>query len=448
MNRSKDIRWSSHPIFVMAAAGTAAGLGHLWQFPALASEHGGGAFVLVYVACLLLLGTPLLLAEILLGRAARRSPLRAFRHFAPAGVGRRVGSLLGWIGLGVALLVASMDAVVGARGLYWLGASLTGGAPSSAGLADAIVAPGTLWIMLGITGLTVVAIGWSRRGITRGVEVVIRFAMPLLLGLLAVVLAHAALSSGFGGAASLLFQPDWHSVTLGTLWAAMGHALTTLGVGLGVSMAYSAYLPADSSPFRLGAGIVGIDLVVTLAMALILLTFAASAGEPVPEGSALLFGSVTTNLAALPFGAWVMPLLFLIVVLAALISIVTLSEPALSYLVEEYNARRPRVAITWGVFCWLLGAAVLLVFDSAPASSSVFMSESVLLDVVSQHALLLVTLVFALFAGWRLPVSGISAPFPSTGSGGLQLWRMWVGILIPLAIAAALVDSLIGTDAL
>ena len=448
MNRSKDVRWSGDAVFVMAAAGTAAGLGQLWRFPQLASEHGGGAFILIYVACLILLGAPLLLAEMITGRAARRSPLHALRHFGTSAGGPRLWSLIGWIGLAVTLLIAATDTVIGAWALYFLGSSLNGDVATSpvGANAPAVAVPGALWTLLGLTLLTAMATWMVRRGVARGVEVAVRLCMPLLLVLLVLLLVHAALGPGFERALEQLFRPEWSSVTLGTLWAATGHAIFTLGVGMGVVMAYGAYLPTTSSTSRLVGSILALDLFITLGMALVLLAFGPGAGEQMVEGSALVFGSVPQSLGAMSFGSYVIPLLFLLVVLAAFVSIVTLFEPVLNYLVEEYNARRPRVAVTWGVFCWLVGAAAILAFDGSPANPAATASGALMLDVVARHLLLPGVLLFALFAGWALPAAVISAGFAAFGSSGMWVWRLLVGVLIPGSIAAALIGSLLAVS--
>jgi NSS family neurotransmitter:Na+ symporter len=442
-NRAKEVRWSGGAVFVLAAAGAGAGLGHLWRFPELAAANGGGAFVLIYVACLLLLGAPLLLAEMITGRAARRSPLHALRHVGGAG-GGRVWSLLGWAGILVTLLVAATDAVIGAWALYFLGAGLSGdlATPSDAANAAITIVPAAPWTLLGLTVLVLIATWMVRRGVTRGVELVARVCMPILLGLLALLLVLAALGPGLGRALELL-QPDWTAVTLGSVWAAMGHAIFTLGVGMGVVMAYGAYLPAAASASRLLGSILALDLVITLGMALVLVTFASSPGGQTIEGAALLFGSAPQRLAEIPFGFVVIPLLFLLVVLAAFVSIVTLFEPVLTYLVEEYNARRPRVAVTWAVFCWVLGAVVILLLDGAPANPAAAASGALALDSLGRHLLLLGVLGFAVFAGWVLPAAVVGSGVAAFGAGGIWLWRFWVGVVIPAGIAAALMGRLL-----
>lgn len=448
-SEARSVTWSSRRLFILAAAGSAVGLGNIWRFPYITGENGGGAFVLIYLACILLVGLPVMLAEVLLGRAGRRSPLHTLRHFAAATGSRPAWSLVGWIGIVAGLLLLSYYTVIAGWAVHYLLLFASGrfeGASAADSQATFAELTGNPWLVLAWhTVFTVATVLIIRRGVKGGLEVAIRWFMPLLLVLLVVLLGYAATTSGFAAGVEFVFAPDWSQVTPRTVLVALAHAFFTLSVGMGALMAYGAYVPARTSIVTSVGVIVGLDTLVSIGAALVVFPLVFANGLAPGEGPGLMFVTLPLAFGQLPFGLVFGALFFLLVCLAAITSTISMCEPVLAYLVEEYNAKRARVAISWGVMCWLLGIGSALSFN-VWSDVNIIGGRNVfeMADFISQSILLPVGgMLIALFAGWVLPLSVIGSELGLDRPWVRILWRALVGVVAPLGVFAVLLSNLI-----
>ena len=401
--------WSSRLVFVLAASGSAVGLGNIWKFPYITGENGGGAFVVVYLACIALVGVPIMMAEVMLGRAGRMSPINTMRKLASASGGARFWPVIGWMGVLAGFLILSYYAVIAGWAVYYVGRLASGtfdGADGAASQAafDAFLADP--WaILLWQTVFMAATVFIIARGVARGLETAVRWLMPILLVLLLVLVGYGATVGDFARGAGFLFSFDVSKLSVGGVLTAMGHAFFTLSLGMGAIMAYGAYLPARTSIAGTVTTIAVLDTVVALAAGLVIfpIVFATAGLEP-GEGPGLMFVTLPIAFGNLPLGALVGAVFFLLVSFAAVTSAISLTEPALAYLVEQYNAKRTRVAISLGAGCWLLGIGTVLSFnvwaDVHVVGGLTFFD---FVDYVSYKILLPVGgLLIALFAGWVL----------------------------------------------
>jgi NSS family neurotransmitter:Na+ symporter len=284
-----------------------------------------------------------------------------------------------------------------------------------------------------------------RRGVKRGLEAAIRWFMPLLLVLLVVLLGYASTTSGFAKGVEFVFAPDWSEVTPRTVLVALAHAFFTLSVGMGALMAYGAYVPAQTGIVTSVGVIVGLDTLVSIGAALVVFPLVFANGLAPGEGPGLMFVTLPLAFGQLPFGLVFGALFFLLVCLAAITSTISMCEPVLAYLVEEYNAKRARVAVSWGVMCWLLGIGSALSFNvwsdlDIVGGRNVFEMA----DLVSQSILLPVGgMLIAIFAGWVLPLSVVGAQLGLDQPWVRVLWRALVGVVAPLGVFAVLLGNLI-----
>ena len=411
-DESRHGMWSSRLVFVLAAAGSAVGLGNIWKFPYITGENGGGAFVVVYLACIALIGVPIMMAEVMLGRAGRMSPINTMRKLAADSGGARFWPVIGWMGVLAGFLILSYYAVIAGWAVYYIFRLASGtfdgadGAASGAAFDEFLADP---WaILLWQTVFMAVTVVIIARGVARGLEMAVRLLMPLLFVLLIVLVGYAAVVGDFGAGAAFLFSFDASKLSVDGLLTAMGHAFFTLSLGMGAIMAYGAYLPGRTSIAGTVTTIAVLDTAVALVagLAIFPIVFATAGLEP-GEGPGLMFVTLPIAFGNLPLGAVVGAVFFLLVSFAAVTSAISLTEPALAFLVEEYNAKRTRVAISLGAACWLLGIGTVLSFN-VWADFHVVGGLTVFdfVDYVSYKVLLPVGgLLIALFAGWVLAKS-------------------------------------------
>lgn len=437
---SRHGMWSSRLVFVLAASGSAVGLGNIWKFPYITGENGGGAFVVVYLACIALIGVPIMMAEVMLGRAGRMSPINTMRKLARESGGARFWPVIGWMGVLAGFLILSYYAVIAGWAVYYVGRLLSGtfdgadGATSQAAFDAFLSDP---WaILLWQTVFMAVTVFIIARGVARGLETAVRWLMPLLLVLLLVLVGYGAAVGDFARGAGFLFSFDASKLSVGGLLTAMGHAFFTLSLGMGAIMAYGAYLPGQTSIAGTVTTIAVLDTVVALAagLAIFPIVFATAGLEP-GEGPGLMFVTLPIAFGNLPLGAVVGGVFFLLVSFAAVTSAISLTEPALAFLVEQYNAKRTRAAISLGAGCWLLGIGTVLSFnvwaDVHVVGGLTFFD---FVDYVSYKVLLPVGgLLIALFAGWVLAKQIVAEEL---GYDGWQqrLWEAAIRFIAPAGV--------------
>jgi NSS family neurotransmitter:Na+ symporter len=446
---SRHGMWSNRWLFVLAAAGSAVGLGNIWKFPYIAGENGGGAFVLLYLLCILFVGVPIMMAEVLIGREGRQSPINTMRHLTKQHHRHPAWVLIGWSGVLAGFLILSYYVVIAGWALYYIvqmgAGSLDGASAAEAeGLFNAFLAdPWKLvfWQTV-FMALTVYIIS---RGVISGLETAVRWFMPLLFVLMAVLLGYAVTSDGWSQGFEFMFRFDFEALTPGAVLAALGQAFFTLSLGMGAIMAYGAYVPSNASVFSTVVIIAGLDTLVAVAAGLAIFPIVFANGLEASQGPGLMFVTVPLAFGQMPLGALFGTLFFLLVSFAAITSAISISEPALAYLVEEYNAKRGRVAITLGVISWLLGLGTVFSFnrwaDVEVLNQPTFFDFA---NFVTDKVLLPVGGMFiALFAAWALPKTVIGAQLGIAEGPAALLWRLLCGIVAPAAVLVVFVSTLL-----
>ena len=438
---SKHGMWSSRLLFVLAAAGSAVGLGNIWKFPYITGENGGGAFVVVYLVCIALIGVPVMMAEVMLGRAGRASPINSVRALTTRSGGHRAWPVIGWMGVVAGFLILSFYAVIAGWAVYYILRLARGefdgadGPAVEAAFNDFLSDP---WqVLLWHTLFIAVTVFIVARGVAGGLEKAVRYLMPLLFVLLIVLVGYAAVYGDFARGAEFLFSFDFSRLSVGGVLTAMGHAFFTLSLGMGAIMAYGAYVPAKVSIANTAVTIAVLDTVVALAagLAIFPIVFAMPHLEP-GAGPGLMFVTLPVAFGSLPLGAAVGAVFFLLVSFAAVTSAISLTEPALAFLVEEYNAKRGRVAITLGSACWLLGIGSVLSFsvwaDFHIVGGLTFFD---FVDYVSGKILLpLGGLLIALFAGWVLTKDIVRDQLAFAAPWQWPVWTFTIRYLAPIGV--------------
>ena len=439
--------WSNRWLFVLAAAGSAVGLGNIWKFPYIAGENGGGAFVLIYLACIALVGVPIMMSEILLGRSGRASPITAMEKLARLSGASNYWALVGWLGVLAGFLILSYYAVIAGWALNYVWLSGYGEFSNiSASGAEDIFGDflSNPWQLLFWHSLfmicTVTIVG---RGIGKGLETAVRWFMPLLFILLIVLLIYGFQSGGFKQAVNFMFDFKLDAVTAETWLIAMGQAFFTLSLGMGAMMAYGSYVPDSANIGSTVIIIALLDSFVAVAAGLAIFPIVFANGLEPSQGPGLMFVTIPLAFGQMSLGSVFGTLFFLLVSFAAITSAISLTEPAISYLVEKYNASRSRVAISLGVFCWLLGIGTVLSFNHWADLTLFGMTFFDGVDYVSQNIMLpLGGMLIALFAAWRIPDSLIAEQLGIKKGNVLNSWKLLAGVLAPLCVALVFINTL------
>lgn len=431
-------QWSSRMGFVLAATGSAVGLGNIWKFPYMVGQSGGAAFVMVYLACIALIGLPILVSEWMIGRRGQKNPINTMAQLAREHGHHRSWALVGIIGVLGAFLILSFYSVIGGWALSYMRDAAFGnfagldkasiGAAFDSFLAQPAALLGWHSVFMLLTAV-VVAMGVSG-GLERGSKIM----MPALGLILLVLVGYGATTGGFGAAVEYLFSPDWSKVDGKVLLAALGHAFFTLSLGMGVMMAYGSYLGEEVNLLRTARTVVLMDTTFALFAGLAIFPIVFANGLDPASGPGLIFVTLPLAFGNMSGGLVLGSLFFLLLTFAALTSSISLLEPVVELLEERTPLGRIGATVVASLVIWALGIAALLSFNVWSEVKFAGLNIFDLLDyVTSKFMLPLAGLGAIVFAAWKLDQAGVRKEL-GLGEGSFALWTMLTRYVAPIGV--------------
>lgn len=437
--------WSSRMAFILAVTGSAVGLGNIWKFPYIAGQNGGGAFVLVYLVCVVVIGMPVMMSEILIGRRGRRNPIATMellgKEEGSSGNWRFVGSM----GVLAGILILSYYSVIAGWTLAYVMKSATGvfvGASAAEVGAEFSGFVGN-WKAIGLShtlfmALTIFVVA---RGVERGLEQAVRFMVPALLVLMLVLLGYSMNSGYFGQGVAFMFTPDFDKLTWDSVLAALGQAFFTLSIGMGAIMAYGAYLPEETSIAGASAAVVTADTVIAILAGLAIFPLVFANGLDPAGGPGLVFQTLPLAFGQMAGGVFFSTIFFVLLAFAAWTSAIGLMEPAVAWMVEHYNRTRVQATVIIGVLIWAIGFASVLSFNVL--ADTKFLAGTIFdnIDYLTSNIMLpLGGLLITIFAGWVMCRNSTS---DELGSSGMlyKAWRLLARFIAPIGILFVLINA-------
>lgn len=451
-----NAQWSSRFAFLMAAVGSSVGLGNLWRFSAEAGQNGGGAFIVIYLTCVLLIGIPVLMSEYIIGRAGNAvSAIHSVKDVADKSGTSKNWSALGWTGMIASFLIVSFYCVVAAWVIIYIPKFLFG---AFEGLEPAQISAqfgetrGNHWgfglnsmgVMYAFTGFALLTTWLVSRGVNEGIEWAAKVLMPLFFALL-ISLSLYSLASGFGTevmtasgeksngateALRFLFKPDWSAVNAEVATAALGQAFFSIGLGSAIMITYGSYLPRNISIPK-SAIIVGLtDTAVALIAGLAIFPIVFAHGLDVNSGAGLFFETLPVALSAAPGGAYIGAAFFFLAIFAAVTSSISLLEPIVAWVIEKFNVSRVKAAFIMGGFMWLFGLGSIFI--------SGFM-DFIDGDLTGAIMLPLTGLLTVLFVGWRMKKSMVDEEMEGVSPALRKLLFFLVRYIAPIFVFIVLI---------
>lgn len=434
-------KWGSRTTFVLALSASVVGLGNLWRFSYVSAEYGGGAFVIAYVLCLFLVAAPVMIAEVVLGRYGGPSPLQSVRRACDGSLRSRAWMLVGALACLTGVLVLSLYIVVAGWGMAYTG-FMYSGAFSAARAAevgahfDAFLAEPMLQVYWQSVFLLLVA-GAVAMGVRRGLGMLAWLVVPVLFAILGFLVKYGFDYGDMGATRNFLFSTRLVDFSGQSVLVALGHALFTLGVGVGTGISYGAYAPQNVPIGRSIMAVAVFDTVIALLAGLAIFPIVFANNMEPSAGPGLLFISLPYAFGNLMQGELVGAVFFVMMVLAALGSAVALMEPAVAMVMQQARLSRFTAALLVGAIVWLLGWTIVVSLQ-AGESMPWFGKQNLLavLDALTAAVLLpLVALLVAVLVGWRLRPEILRLELVRESALFFSLWRFLLRYIAPLAIA-------------
>lgn len=440
--------WSSRLMFILAASGSAVGLGNIWRFPYVAGENGGGAFVIVYLACIFLIGIPILSSEILLGREGRQSPIHTMKTLTKTSGANGAWQFIGWMGALAGFVILSYYSVVAGWAMAYVFEMGSGvfvnadGATASQVFSDFTGSPGKVVLWHSIFMLLTMFI--VARGITEGLERTVKYLMPALFALLLVLVGYAMNSGHFMEGVAFLFSFDFAKLTGAGVLMAMGQAFFTLSLGMGAIMTYGAYMPKDASILSSATSIALIDTSMALLSGLVIFPLVFANGLESSAGPGLMFVTIPIAFGSMSGGTFFGVMFFVLVSFAAITSAISLVEPALAWFVEKLNTSRRNGAIVVCTIAWALGLGSAF---STNIGSELYLLPGMTffdsMDYVSNNIMLpLGGMLIALFTGWFLSQDIVARQLQISG-GKLIMFKVLVRFVAPIGVGLVFINTFI-----
>jgi len=437
--------WSSRLAFILAATGSAVGLGNIWKFPYIMGENGGGAFVIVYLLCILAIGIPVMMAEVLIGRRGRQSPGNSVKALAIEAGTTTKWSVVGWMGLISGFLILSFYAVIAGWAVSYIfkagSGSFNGASPEEIGnifnslLADPMRLMFWTSVVLAVTGVIV------GKGLKKGLERAVSYAMPAMAILLVVIAIYAGINGDFAKTVHFMFNPDFSKLTFSGVLIALGHAFFTLSLASGAMMIYGAYLPQKTSISQSVIAIASADTMIALIAGLAIYPIVFGNGLEASQGPGLVFVSLPIAFGQMWGGTLFGTLFFLMLGFAAFTSAIAMVESAVAWLVEKMQFGRIKAAATAVIALWFISLLTVFSFSGAEWAKLdfVFVGKHVnnyfeLIDHLTADVLLpLGGMATAIFVAWIMKRESAKEEI-NLSEGQFNLWYVILRWFTPFAI--------------
>ncbi|MCD6118131.1 sodium-dependent transporter [bacterium] len=341
--------------FILAAAGSAVGLGNLWRFPYTVGHNGGGVFVLIYLLAVVIIAVPVLIAEVTLGRHTRKNPVGAFNYIKPGSQWK----LVGFLGVITGFMILSYYSVIAGWTVGYFVKAVAGSFRhiTSVQAAESFSTfTSNWWMMTALLAffifLTVYIVS---KGVAGGIEKYSRILMPILLGILLLLLVRSVTLKGASKGVAFYLKPDLGAISPKLVIQAIGQALFSLSLGMGTMITYGSYVDKKENLPSSAAWIVIFNTVISITAGFIIFPAIFSQGMSPDQGSGVMFNTLPVLFSKMPAGAFFGPLFFLILGIAALTSTISILEVPVAYFIDEKKIDRKKISIIIGVIAFLIG---------------------------------------------------------------------------------------------
>jgi len=434
--------WASRLGFILAAAGSAVGLGNIWKFPYITGQNGGGAFALVYLVCIAIVGLPIMMAELMIGRHTRRDAVGAFIQLEG---NRSFWQAAGWVSVGAAFIICSYYSVVAGWTLDYVYRAVTGSftgqsAETIESMFGGLISDGPrqmLWHMIFMLLCLGIVIG----GVQKGIERWSKILMPVLFVLLALLFMNGLFSKGAWEGITFMFRPDFSKLTPGSVLEAMGHSFFTLSLGMAAMITYGSYLSRSEDLLAASLRVVVLDTVIALMAGLAIFSVVFSVGMEPAAGPGLVFKTIPVVFSKIPGGALLAIVFFLLLSFAALTSNISLLEAQVAYLIDERGWGRKRATLFLAGLAFVVGIPTALSYNSL--SEWTIIGDRVFFDsadlLASNYLLPISGLLISIYVGWFWNGTEEKEELIAGGAGWVYpLWHFLIRYISPLAVAVVL----------
>lgn len=448
MSQSRE-QWTTKIGFILAAAGSAVGLGNIWKFPYLVGEHGGAVFIFIYLICVIIIGLPVVIAEIIIGRNTQKNPVGSFKQLSP---NNPLWMGVGFLGILTGFIILSYYNVIAGWCLGYVIESVKGAfegmtsTKQAAQLFCSLSGSGS-WSVPFQTIFMVLTVGIIYFGVTHGIEKASKILMPsLIIIILILVIRGVTLKNSQAGIVYLL-KPNFAYVTGRTVLLALGQAFFSLSIGMGVMITYGSYLSKKDNIISGATSIVMIDTAVALLAGFMLFPAIFALGIRPDQGPGLLFNTSPILFNYIPGGYWFRILFFILMSLAALTSTISLLEVITAYFVDEFALNRKKVAIITGMITLFLGIPSALSFGRWSHILIFNMSFFNFFDYLAANIFLPVGgLCITIFVGWFWGKRNALPEIEGGASGSprwiFTSWRFLIRYVVPVLIILVLLNSI------
>jgi len=443
-----QIHWSSRLSFIMASAGAAIGLGNIWRFPYITGLNGGGAFVLVYIFFVVVLGIPLMTSEVLVGRRGQKNPSDSFREVARLSGRNRFWWVGGIIPIITGYLILSYYSVISGWVLEYIFHSFTGkfnGASSSQ--VDSIfnqLLSSPVQMLFWDTLIVFITVGIVAAGLHKGLEKAIFIMFPTFIVITAILIIYALNTGSFTQGLRFLFEPDFSKLTANSILLALGQAFFSLGIGTGIMLTYGTFVTKKTSITSTSAIISASDTIIALVAGMMIFPIVFANNLAPNAGPSLIFKTVPVAFGQMNYGSIFSGMFFIMLEFAALTSAIALLEPMTMFLREKFGWSQIRAATKAGFVIWLLSMGSIASFNIGANFKIFNMTFFEFLDYATSNIMLpLGGMLVAIFTGWSMYKKDTSDELQlPRQSKAFRTWRFAVRYLAPLGILIIFSESL------